>query len=283
MKPTKLCFRIGPVEVSETALPVIVAEIGINHNGSLELARRLVQAVQHAGGRVAKFQTYITEKRTKRGSPIFEILKKCELSFREQHELFAYARTQGVEPFSTPFDEESVAFLKEEGVAAYKVASFDIVNRKLLRAIVGARKPVIVSTGMASLAETDWAVRLLRAEGVAFALLHCVSAYPLPPEQVNLRVMDVLRDRYKCLVGYSDHTLSIDAAKAAIARGAVMIEKHFTLDKRMDGPDHQLSCDPEDFRLLVMAAGSIHRFLGKPEKRVQPGERPILQYRRVTR
>ncbi len=283
MTTKKLRFRIGPVEVSETAMPVLVAEIGINHNGSLELARRLAQAVKHAGGRVAKFQTYITEKRTKRGSPIFDILKKCELSFKDQHDLFEYSRSVGVEPFSTPFDEESVAFLREEGVAAYKVASFDIVNRALVRAIAKSRKPVIVSTGMASLAETDWAVRVLRAEGVPFALLHCVSAYPLPPEQVNLRVMDLLRERYKCLVGYSDHTLTIDAARAAIARGAVMIEKHFTLDKRMDGPDHQLSCDPEDFRLLTLAAEQIHRFLGKPEKRVQPGERPILQYRRATR
>lgn len=258
----------------------VIAEVGINHNGDVRTAERLIEAAAQAGADAVKFQTYRTELRVKPDSPIFGILKRCELSFDQQAGLLAHAERLGLCFFSTPFDAESVDFLANLRVPLLKIASMDVVNLALLRQAARTRIPVIMSRGMASAEETDCAVAVLREAGSPFALLHCISAYPTPEDEAHLNVMGTVRARYGCPVGYSDHTLGIDAPVYAVAAGACIIEKHFTLDRTMDGPDHQLSADPDLLARMVARIRAAERALGQAELRLYGPEQPILAYRR---
>ncbi len=272
---------IGTRQIGEGQPTYVIAEIGINHDGNMDTARRLIQAAKEAGADAAKFQTYITEKRVAKDSPIFGILKQCELSFDRQRELAGLARQLGIDFFSTPFDEESVDFLASLKVPAFKIASFDIVNAKLLRKVLAARKPVIVSTGMADDAEVRHALSLAQKAGAPIALLHCISSYPTPAKDAHLKAISGLR-KFGCPVGYSDHTLGIEAAVLSVAAGACIVEKHFTLDRAAKGPDHALSCDPQDMRLMVQRMRGAEEMMGKADIVLHDVEKPILQYRRVT-
>ncbi len=260
----------------------IIAEAGINHNGDLKTAFRLVDAAKKAGASAIKFQTYITEKRVPKGSPIYSILKQCELTWEDTRKLKQYADKKGIMFFSTPFDQESVAFLAALGVPLLKVASFDIVNLSLLRAMIKTKIPMIISRGMASAAEVDTAARMCKKGGVEFALLHCVSAYPAPKKAVNLRAITTLAERFDVPVGFSDHTLDIDACVYAVVRGATVLEKHFTLDRKMKGPDHQLSADPKMLATLVSRVREAEDMLGSGTLVSLPAEADIRQYRRVS-
>jgi len=260
----------------------IIAEAGINHNGSKDLALKMVDEVKAAGADAIKFQTYVTEKRAPADSPVFKILKKCELSTDDQREIKEYANKQGLMFFSTPFDEESVNFLKSIGVPLIKVASFDIVNKKLLAEVAKTGIPVIFSRGMANKNEIDEAIKILSANNVDFAILHCVSAYPAPIESVNLRIINSLKKAYDCVIGYSDHTLDIDASLYAVAMGAKIIEKHFTLDRKMEGPDHVMSVDPESLKKMCEKIRQLETMLGESEIVMSPAEKDIIIYRRPT-
>ncbi|RPH52393.1 MAG: N-acetylneuraminate synthase [Desulfobacteraceae bacterium] len=247
-----------------------IAEVGINHNGDARIAEKLIRAAARSGVNAVKFQTYITEKRIKQDSPIFAILKKCELSFKVQANLKAFAEAEGVTFFSTPFDTDSVDFLTGIDVPAFKIASFELVNLMLVRKIASAGKPVIASRGMACRSEIDAAVDIFTENHVPYALLHCVSAYPTALEDVNLNVIRNLGQLYPCPIGYSDHTLGIHAPVIAVAVGARIIEKHFTLDRNMEGPDHSLSVDPGQMSDMIRNCREVNIMCG--EGRIDPSK-----------
>ena len=240
----------------------IIAEAGINHNGDMQIARRLIDEAKKAGASAVKFQTYITDKRVKKDNPVYGILRKCELSIDDQTKLKKYADQKGIIFFSTPFDEESVDGLVRMGVSLLKIASFDVVNHKLLKKAAAAHLPIIMSRGMATKKELDAAVRILKKSGTDFAILHCVSAYPTEKKDTNLNAIRTLLGAYKVPIGFSDHTLDIDASVYAIALGARIIEKHFTLDRKMDGPDQALSANPQEFARMVGKIREVETMLG---------------------
>lgn len=260
----------------------IIAEAGINHNGSLKLALKLIDAAKKAGADAIKFQTYLTEKRVKKDNPVYGILKEAELSPADFKKLQAYAKRRGIIFFSTPFDEESVDALRRLKVPLIKVASFDVVNHKLLKKIASAKIPVIISRGMASQRELDAAIQILKGK-VDFAVLHCVSAYPTPKSQVNLKAVQTLLSRYTAPIGYSDHTLDLDPCVYAVAMGARILEKHFTLNKKMKGPDQALSADPKEFAMLVSRVREAQMMLGSGALAMSKVEKPAGVYRRPSR
>ena len=273
----------------------IVAEAGVNHNGDPTLARRLVDAAAESGADAVKFQTFRVDALLTRGAPKAgyqvettgagesqrEMLARLELATAVLAELKDRAATRGLTFFSAPFDEESADVLDRLGVALFKVPSGEITNLPLLRHLASKGRPIILSTGMSSLDEVEQAVAAIRAAGnPPLAVLHCLSAYPAPAAEVNLRAMDALAARCGCPVGFSDHTLGIEIAVAAAARGAAIIEKHLTLDKTLPGPDHRASLDPVEFAAMVRAIRAVESALGDGTKRPMPSE---LDTRRVAR
>lgn len=268
----------------------VIAEAGVNHNGDLALARALVDAAADAGADAVKFQTFSADRLATREAPPaeyqrratggrqsqHEMLRALELSPADHEALLARAAARGIEFMSTPFDPESAAFLKRLGVRRLKISSGDVTNLPLLEVVGGLGLPVLLSTGMADMEEVEVAVASLRGAGLAdLTLLQCVSNYPADPADTNLRVMDTYARAFGVPVGLSDHTPGIAVAIAAVARGAVCIEKHLTLDRRLPGPDHQASLEPHEFRALVAGIRDVERALGDGVKRPAPSELPI--------
>lgn len=276
------------VSIAETSIGdgmevFVIAEIGINHCGDFEKGKQLIDAAANAGASAVKLQTYITEKRVPKDSPIFDILKKCELSFDEQRSLFEYARKENILIFSTPFDSESVAFLTEIDVPCYKVASFHIVHTKLLHQIAEQKRPVLLSRGMASRKEIDEAVQIFRDHKVPLVLLHCISAYPVTSvSDLHLRTIAALRERYGCPVGFSDHSQGIEAAMIACAAGASVIEKHFVLAGDTSAPDYGVSVDQEQFARMIEDIRRVSTMLGDAVWEPIEAESGILQFRHIT-
>ena len=267
--------RIGPGDPC-----FIVAEAGVNHNGDLDLARELVKVAALAGADAVKFQTFratdlVSPQASKAsyqstvtgaGSQL-DMLAALELSEDAHRRLIKECQTRHILFLSSPFDDESADMLERLGVAAFKVGSGELTNHPLLARLAAKRRPVILSTGMANLDEVTAAVDAFReAEGHQFALLHCVSAYPANPADVNLRAITTLQNKFPVPIGYSDHTLGNEVAFAAVAMGACIIEKHFTLDRSMAGPDHQASATPEELADLVRGIRKIEAALGNGQK-----------------
>lgn len=266
----------------------IIAEAGVNHNGDIQLAKKLCDAAKSSGVDAVKFQTWKTENIVTKAAPLaayqeqnisakndsqFEMLKKLELSYDDFVELQKYCEQIGVRFLSTPDDEESLEFLSGLNLDFIKVGSGEVNNIPYLRQIGAKKQPVILSTGMSFLADVERAYNILIEAGASsVALLHCTSNYPCPMDEVNLRAMTTLRAAFKCEVGYSDHTLGIEVPIAAVALGATIIEKHFTLDKSMDGPDHKASLDPEELTTMVRAIRNIEAALGDGIKRPNKSE-----------
>jgi N,N'-diacetyllegionaminate synthase len=262
----------------------IIAEAGVNHNGSVELAEKLIDEAKAAGCDAVKFQTFIAEnaisktakkaeyqkKLTGTEESQLEMIKKLELSFEAFRELKKYCDLREIKFLSTPFDLGSVDFLASLGVECFKVPSGEIVNLPLLRRIASHQKKVILSTGMATLDEVRAAINILQP--CETALLHCTTEYPCPYNEVNLRAMQTLKQEFNLEVGYSDHTEGIEVSTAAVAMGAAIIEKHFTLDKNMYGPDHKASANPHELRQMVAAIRHIEQAFGDGEKKPSPGE-----------
>ncbi len=258
----------------------IVAEAGINHNGSARLAQKLVSAARRSGADAVKFQSFVPERLVSPSHPYFELFKKTALSPAREKELFAQARRKKIAFFSTPFDEESASRLVRLGVPAIKISSGDLTHLPLLTHVAKLKRPVILSTGAGTVREIDAAVDALRQAGARqIVLLHCVSNYPTLPEQVNLRTIRFLEERYRVPAGFSDHTTGIDMAVRAVLAGACVIEKHFTLDTALPGPDHRLSADPRGFADLVRRIRQAETFLGRPGKIVHepPGLRRAIR------
>lgn len=250
----------------------IIAEAGVNHNGDVALAKKLIDAAIEAGADAVKFQTFkaknivtpTAEKAdyqkhtTGAGESQYEMIKKLELSETDFRDLSDYAKEAGIIFLSTPFDEESVDLLDHIGIPAFKVPSGEITNFPLLKKVAQKSKPIILSTGMATLGEVEEALNYLKKHGAEeIVLLHCTTSYPAPVMSVNLRAMETLRCAFQVPVGYSDHTEGITIPIAAAAMGACVIEKHFTLDRTLPGPDHQASLEPQELAAMVKAVRDV--------------------------
>jgi len=259
----------------------IIAEAGVNHDGELETARRLVQVAAEAGADAVKFQTFSADRTVTRHAPKagyqlrstdpsesqVEMLRRLELSADAHRELTAESRRRGILFLSTPFDEQSADFLEGLGVAAFKIPSGELTNLPFLEHVARKGRPMIISTGMATMEETEAAVRAVTEAGnQGVLLLHCVSAYPADPRDANLRAMRTLERAFGVGVGYSDHTPGIEVALAAVALGACVIEKHFTLDRGLPGPDHLASIEPAELRSLVRGVRTVEAALGHGRK-----------------
>ena len=260
-----------------------VAEIGINHGGDEDLAKKLIDSAVRAGADSVKFQTYLTEKRVAGDSPIFDILKKCELPFEAFENLKKYSEAQGIEFFSTPFDDESVQCLEDIGVNLYKVASFDVVNHKLLRRIAETGKTVIMSVGMANLLEIQDAYKILKEKTNNMAILHCVSAYPTDENDANLAVINSLKEEFDCVIGQSDHTNDTQVPLFAAAMGAQVLEKHFKIDDAMDCIDAPVSITEDQMLELSKDLKRLETILGKSEIGIVGAEKNTMQYRRPSK
>ena len=265
----------------------IIAEAGVNHNGSPETARRLADAAKSAGADCVKFQTFKAEnlvsrgaqkaeyqKNTTGGGSQEEMLKKLELSCSDFRALKEYCDSIGICFLSTPFDLESIDFLNTIDMPFWKIPSGEITNYPYLHAIAKTGRPVVMSTGMCNMEEIREAIRALRENGAGeIRLLHCNTEYPTPFEDVNLKAMQTLRREFGLETGYSDHTQGIEVPIAAAAAGAVMIEKHFTLDRNMEGPDHKASLEPEELAAMVRAIRNIEKATGNGIKVPSPSEK----------
>jgi len=254
---------------------LIIAEAGVNHNGSFELAKKLVDAAASAGADFIKFQTFkankivsksakkadYQERNTSDGDDFqFNMLKKLEMPEEWHIKLIEYSKKQGIKFLSTGFDEESVDFLDKLGSPLFKIPSGEITNKPYLKHIAQKRKPVILSTGMANMDEIKAAVDVLLKNGVEkneITVLHCNTEYPTPMEDVNLKAMITIQNTLGVKVGYSDHTQGIEVPIAATALGATVIEKHFTLDRNLPGPDHKASLEPNELKAMVSAIRNV--------------------------
>jgi N-acetylneuraminate synthase len=265
----------------------VLAEAGVNHNGDVRLALRLVEAAKQAGADAVKFQTWVTDKLVTpdarmadyqarnlgRARSQYEMLKELELSYDDFRAVKDHADRLGILFLSTPDEEDSADFLGALGVPAFKVGSGEVTNLPFLCHVARKGKPVILSTGMSTLGEVEAAVRAVEEAGNRqLVLLHCVSAYPADPADCNLRAMDTLAAAFGYPVGFSDHTPGTEIAQAAAARGACVLEKHLTLDKALPGPDHQASLDPAEFAALVRGVRTVETALGDGRKQPTPGE-----------
>ena len=269
---------------------LIIAEAGVNHNGDIELAKKLCLKAKEIGADAVKFQTWITEKiitkdveqadyqveNTKNNQSQFDMLKSLELSFEQFREIKEYCDGIGILFASTADETVSLDFLVELGIPFIKLGSGEIGNIPYLRYVGSKKMPVILSTGMSTLADVESSIQALREGGAEeITLLHCTTNYPCPYDTVNLRAMDTLSSAFKLPVGYSDHTKGIEVSIAAVARGARVIEKHFTLDTNMEGPDHLASTEPEEFKRMVDSIRNIEVCLGDGVKQPSVDEKSI--------
>ena len=273
-RPATKDFWLGDRHVADDAPVMIVAEIGINHNGSLEVAKRLVDAAITAGTDCVKFQMRDLDSLYRNNGVAgdfredlgpqytMDLLQRFSLSNDEMFTIFEYCKENGVLPLCTPWDLQSVDVLNDYGIDGFKVASADLTNHDLLRAVTATGRPVILSTGMSQEGEIIESIEVLRSGRAPFALLHCNSTYPTPFRDVQLRYMDRLAELGHCLIGYSGHERGFHVPVAAVARGAKIIEKHITLDKGWEGNDHKVSLLPEEFSMMVHQLREIEEALG---------------------
>jgi len=282
-------IRIGKRSIGKYQPVFMIAEAGVNHNGSLKLAKTMIDRAKEAGADAVKFQTFKAEelatreapkaayqKRNLPGGSQFDLLRSLQLSENNFRELSAYCAKKGIIFLSTPFEEASADFLNKLKIPAYKISSGDLTNFPLLRKVAGFKRPVILSTGMGSLAEVKEAVRVIHSAGDRdIILLHCTSNYPADFADVNLNAMLTLANEFNLMVGYSDHTPGIEVPIAAAALGARVIEKHFTLDKELPGPDQRASLDPAELRNMVRAIRNIEQAMGDGIKAPRRSEEAI--------
>ncbi|EAJ0469222.1 N-acetylneuraminate synthase [Campylobacter upsaliensis] len=266
---------------------LIIAEAGVNHNGDINLAKKLIEQAAKAGADVVKFQTFkanscvsVSAKKAKyqlettaKEESQLEMIQKLELSYESHFELMKHCKKHGIAFLSTPFDLESVGFLRGLDLPYFKIPSGEITNLPYLKAVAKCKKKVLLSTGMANLGEIEAALTILRKNGTRnITLLHCNTEYPTPFEDVNLNALKTLKEAFKLEVGYSDHTEGIVASLGAVALGAVVIEKHFTLDKTMEGPDHRASLEFEELRALCKGIRELEKALGSGIKKASKSE-----------
>ena len=271
---------------------LIIAEAGVNHNGSLDIAKQLIDKAVEAGADVIKFQTFKAENLVSKsakqadyqkkniGSKVddsqLSMLKKLELSHEDHEVLMQYCNQKGIRFFSTAFDMESIDYLHSLNLGLWKIPSGEITNYPYIKKIAQFHEPVILSTGMCEMEDISVAMNVLLEYGVQrdqITILHCNTEYPTPFEDVNLLAMQQIKENFQVKVGYSDHTQGIEVPIAAVALGACVVEKHFTLDRNMEGPDHQASLEPDELKAMVTAIRNIEKALGSGRKNVSASER----------
>ena len=268
----------------------IIAEAGVNHNGSLELAKKLIDVAAEVGADAVKFQAFKAEKSisiyaqkaeyqkqtTDASESQLDMVRKLELDENAHKELFAYSRSRGIQFLSSPFDLDSIDLLNKLGLEIFKIPSGEITNLPYMRKIGSLRKKIIISTGMADLGEIEDALNVLMEAGTErenITVLHCNTEYPTPFEDVNLRAMLTIKAAFPGIqIGYSDHTCGIEVPIAAVAMGATVIEKHFTLDKNMEGPDHRASLEPAELKAMIQAIRNTEKAIGSGIKKPSPSE-----------
>ncbi|GAB3535540.1 N-acetylneuraminate synthase [Pontibacter brevis] len=285
-------------EIKKMTKTLIIAEAGVNHNGSIELAKKLVDAAVEAGADIVKFQTFKAEKVSSKLAAKAEyqkqttgeetsqlaMLKKLELTEDDHDTLISYCSDRGIFFLSTPFDLDSILLLKEKGIRIGKIPSGEITNLPYIEAMSNAFPEIILSTGMATIHEVASALSILLNNGTKkenITILHCNTEYPTPMQDVNLRAMLHIKNHLEVKVGYSDHTLGIEVPIAAVALGGTVIEKHFTLDKNMEGPDHRASLEPAELTAMVKAIRNIEQAMsGSGVKEPSPSEKPNISLSR---
>lgn len=268
---------------------LIIAEAGVNHNGDIELAKRLIDVAAESGADIVKFQTFNADRQVTRAAKKadyqnrttdskesqYEMLRRLELSTGMHKELIAHCAARNIGFFSTGFDIESIELLVGLGQDHFKIPSGEITNLPYLRHVGRLGKAIILSTGMATMGEIEAAIDVIEQAGTprtSMTVLHCTTEYPTPMDEVNLRAMQSIHAAFGVATGYSDHTSGIEVAIAAVALGASVIEKHFTLDRNLPGPDHKASLEPEEFKAMVAAIRNIEIALGDGIKRLTPSE-----------
>ena len=287
----KKIVTIGDERVGDSYPAFIVAEAGVNHNGDMTLAKELIVQAKEAGANAIKFQAFsaallcdleLTETKDVEGitggtNSSYEMYKKLELHNDQIAELAAYAHTKGIVFFVSVFDEQRVDFLDTINIPCYKISSGDLTHTPLLRYTAQKKRPIIISTGMATLDEVHKAVQTIEQEGVHdIVILHCTADYPPRDEEMNLSVLKTLKDMFPHPIGFSDHSTGVEIAYAARAFGATMIEKHFTLDHNLEGPDHTMSLDPQELKQLVSGIRRIERTWGRGVKEPTHAEQNLI-------
>lgn len=287
-------FRIGGQDIGAGHPPYIIAELSGNHNGDMERAFKLIDAAKSAGADAVKLQTYTADTITIdhdgpgfvieggiwNGRRLYELYREAHTPWEWHPALFEYARKVGIACFSSPFDRSAIDMLERLGAPAYKIASFEIVDTPLIRYAAKTGKPLVISTGMASRAEIDSALVAARQGSGDIALLHCISGYPTPIEEANLLRIPALAQTYNCPIGLSDHTLGVEAAIAAVALGAAIIEKHITLARADGGPDAAFSLEPDELTKMVQGARAAFSALGSAEFERATSEQGNIAFRR---
>lgn len=289
------CISIAGRAIGEGCPPYVIAEVSANHNGSIETARRLVSEAALAGADAVKLQTYTPDTITLNsdapefringglwdGRTLHDLYREAHMPWDWHAPLFEHARKAGITAFSTPFDTTAVDLLESLGAPAYKIASFEAVDLPLIRYVAATRKPMIISTGMANAEEIQEAIDAARSGGCEqLAILHCVSGYPAPAADYNLRTIPDMLARFGLVTGLSDHTLDNTTAVVSVALGAAIIEKHFTLDRSGGGPDDSFSLEPQDLRQLCQGARTAWEALGKVDYGLKSSEKGNTQFRR---
>ena len=290
--------KIGNKIIGGVNKTYIIAEIGSNHNKNMETAKKLIDLASDAKVDAVKFQTYKAEKLYSKKAPKFskdkknpfDLIKSVELPYEWHKELSDYTKKKKMHFLSSPFDFDAVDLLEKLGVLAYKIASFEITDIELLKYTASKNKPIILSTGMADFEEINDALKTIRAQGNDdIILLHCNSLYPTPVDIVNLKAIQTMKNKFKIPIGFSDHTLGIHIPIAAVSIGAKVIEKHFTLDRRMKGPDHNFALEPNELKEMVRNIRDIDRAIGTGEKKVsreefemyEKGRRSIIALKKI--
>lgn len=279
-------FKVGNIKIGEGNPCFVIGEIGLNHNGSVEIAKQLIDVCKEAGCDAVKFQKRnVAELAIKEvldaednrfpefGKTYREIREYLEFNKEEHLELMEYAHQKNIMFFSTPFDIVSAEFLDDLNIPMFKIASHSVTNLPLIRKLAEIGKPVIMSTGMCNYEELDRSVKILKDAGVPLTILHCVSSYPTPFDEVNLKQMDALRERYQVPIGYSGHEVGYLPTLIAVGRGANAVERHITLDNNMNGFDHKLSVNPEDLKTMITDIRHVEMMFGDGEKFVREKEK----------
>jgi N,N'-diacetyllegionaminate synthase len=268
---------------------LIIAEAGVNHNGNINIAKKLIDIAAHAGADLVKFQTFNADRLVTHGSAKadyqilatnnnesqHDMLRKLELTESMHHELISHCESQNIGFFSTAFDIESINLLVELGQKLFKIPSGEITNLPYMQHIGKLNKTVILSTGMSNMDEIEAAINVLEGSGTnrsKITVLHCTTAYPVPMSDVNLRAMQSIQNKFNVAVGYSDHTLGIEIPIAAVAMGATVIEKHFTIDRSQSGPDHKASLEPSELKSMIDGIRNVEKALGDGVKRLMESE-----------
>lgn len=278
--------KIGNKKIGGNNQTYIIAEIGSNHNRDKKIAKKMIDKAAAAGVDAVKFQTFKAEKLYSKKTPKFskdkvspfDLIKSIEIPRKWHKELLEYTEKKGLQFLSSPFDYEAVDELDKIGIPAFKIASFEIVDLELLEYIAKKKKPIILSTGMTNIEEIEEALEAIRKQGNNnIILLHCTSMYPSPMDIVNLNAINTMSSVFKIPIGFSDHTIGIHIPIAAVAKGATVIEKHFTLDRKMEGPDHHFAIEPDELKQMVQNIRDIEKALGTGVKNVSKEEKEMYE------